>query len=163
MKCNEAREHLLDLAQAGGAAGTGSAEVDEHFADCSACAAELEGMRATMSLLDEWQAPEISPYFDQRLRARVREIAAEHSSGWLGWLRKPALAAAFAALMVVGVSLYRTAPEHNGTARPNETVATTTPQRGTAVSDLKDLDQNLDMYANFDTLDDLADNQEETP
>ena len=33
--------------------------------------------------------------------------------------------------------------------------------RGTAVSDLKDLDQNLDIYANFDTLDDLADNQQE--
>jgi len=159
MKCNEAREHLLDLAQEGAAAANGSAETEQHFATCSACATELESMRATMSLLDEWQAPEISPYFDQRLRARVREVAAERSMGWLGWLRKPAIAAAFAILMVLGVSLYKNAPSHNGT-KQGETIATTAP-RGTAVSDLKDLDQNLDIYANFDTLDDLADNQQE--
>jgi len=160
MNCNEAREHLLDLAQAGAAAGNRSAEAEQHFATCRACAAELESMRATMSLLDEWQAPEISPYFDQRLRARVREVAAERSMGWLGWLRKPAIAAAFAVLMVLGVGLYQSAPLHNA-AQQKETAATTAPQRGTAVSDLKDLDQNLDIYANFDTLDDLADNQQQ--
>jgi len=161
MKCNEAREHLLDLAQAGGAAGNGS-EAERHFATCSACGAELASMRATMSLLDEWQAPEVSPYFDQRLRARVREAAAEQRSGWVSWLRKPAIAAAFAVLMVLGISLYRSAPWHSG-AKPNDVVASAQQQRGTAVSDLKDLDQNLDLYANFDTLDDLADNQEQNP
>ncbi|MBV9608767.1 MAG: hypothetical protein JO187_04340 [Acidobacteria bacterium] len=162
MNCNEAREHLLDLAQADGAAGQGSGEIEQHFASCSACAAELQSIRATMSLLDEWQAPEISPYFDQRLRARVREVAAERSLGWLGWLRKPAIAAAFAVLMMLGISLYRSAPSHTG-AKQNDTVASATQQRGTAVSDLKDLDQNLDLYANFDTLDDLSDNQEQNP
>jgi anti-sigma factor RsiW len=162
MNCNEAREHLLDLAQADAAAVSGSGEVEQHLATCTACAQELESMRATMSLLDEWQAPEISPYFDQRLRARVREVAAESSFGWLNWLRKPALAVAFALLMVLGISLYRSAPIPGVTKSPDN-IAMTTQQRGTAVSDLKDLDQNEDLYANFDTLDDLADNQEQAP
>ncbi len=38
-----------------------------------------------MSLLDEWQAPEPSPYFDVRLNARLREEAAtaKQPAGWL--------------------------------------------------------------------------------
>ena len=162
MNCTGAREHLLDLAQAGHRAGEGPNEVKQHFATCRACAAELESLRATMSLLDEWQAPEISPYFDQRLRARIREAASQTSLGWLDWLRKPAIAAAFAILMMIGIGLYRSAPSHSGpTAGKND--AATIAQRGTAVSDLKDLDQNLDLYANFDSLDDLTDNQEQNP
>ena len=73
MKCNETREMMPDLA-AGLAAVT--PEVKAHLDSCAECAGKLEAFRQTMSLLDEWQAPEPSPYFDVRLRARLREEVA---------------------------------------------------------------------------------------
>ena len=73
MKCNEAREVMPDLA-----AGlmTVTPEVKAHLDSCTECAGKLEAFRQTMSLLDEWQAPEPSPYFDVRLGARLREESA---------------------------------------------------------------------------------------
>ena len=78
MKCNETRELMPDLA-AGLAAVT--PEVKAHLDSCAECAGKLEAFRQTMSLLDEWQAPEPSPYFDVRLRARLREESAKPSAG----------------------------------------------------------------------------------
>ncbi|HXE89800.1 MAG TPA: hypothetical protein VNK82_02445 [Terriglobales bacterium] len=155
MKCEQLREELLDLA-AGRA--TAPAEAQAHLEACEKCARELASLRQTMNLLDEWQAPEPSPYFDQRLKARVREEGASAAPGWLEWLRRPALVAVFAGLVVAAVFLFRQAqpPE-----RLVETAATTTPvvavhaQPGTAVSDLENLDSNQDLYANFDWLDEL--------
>src|ERR1700719_3785274 len=49
-----------------------SPELRAHLAACSACAEKLNDLRATMSLLDEWHAPEVSPYFDSKLAARLR-------------------------------------------------------------------------------------------
>ena len=65
-------------------------------------------MRATMALLDEWQTPEPSPYFDMRLQARLREEMAKPQAGWLQWFRRPVLAAALTVLMGVGVGLFVT-------------------------------------------------------
>ena len=45
------------------------------------CAEKLKAMRATMALLDEWQVPEPSPYFDVRLQARLREEMAKAAGG----------------------------------------------------------------------------------
>src|SRR3954451_17592664 len=104
MKCNETREGMPDLA-AGLVAAT--PEVKAHLECCAECADKLEAFRQTMSLLDEWQAPEPSPYFDVRLRARLHEESGTESGGWLRWLRRPVLAASFALLMVVSVSLVR--------------------------------------------------------
>ena len=55
MKCNETRELMPDLA-AGLTAVT--PEVKAHLDSCAECAGKLEAFRQTMSLLDEWQAPE---------------------------------------------------------------------------------------------------------
>ena len=74
MKCNETREVMPDLA-AGLTAVT--PEVKAHLDSCAECAGKLEAFRQTMSLLDEWQAPEPSPYFDVRMRARLREESAK--------------------------------------------------------------------------------------
>ena len=74
MKCNEIRELLPDLA-AGLA--TADSEVNLHLRTCTGCAGTLEEFRKTMALLDEWQSPEPSPYFDTRLQARLREEAAK--------------------------------------------------------------------------------------
>jgi anti-sigma factor RsiW len=157
MNCNQAREYLLDLAQAEGQALP--PEAAQHVNSCTACAGELASLRATMSLLDEWQAPEVSPYFDQRLGVRLREAAAETRVGWLGWLRKPALAAALAVLMVMGALIYRSAPEHSQNAQDN---IARQQQHDTVLNDVNDLDRNLDMYANFDVLDELS-TQTENP
>ena len=111
-------------------------------------------MRRTMALLDEWQAPEPSPYFDSRLRARLREVAAEPRS-WLAWLRGPAIAFALALLMVASIFLFRNAPNHEVASNPAPSPANTI-HIGTAVGDLQELEHDGDMYANFDMLDDLG-------
>jgi len=68
----------------------------------------MEGFRQTMALLDEWKAPEPSPYFDVRLQARLREEMAKPQAGWLSWFRRPVLAAALTVLLGVGVGLFFT-------------------------------------------------------
>ena len=156
MKCNETREVLPDLA-AGMTRVT--PEVKAHLDSCAECAGKLEAFRQTMALLDEWQAPEPSPYFDVRLGARLREESAKSSVGWRHWLRRPVLAASFALLMVVSVSLVRmNSGERGNHATPS--VAAVGPQvaaePGTAVGDLQALEKNQNLYSDFDVLDDLA-------
>src|SRR5438034_11424422 len=95
------------MADFGGRLNAGSAGVETPLDSCAECAGEVEAFRQTMSLLDEWRAPEPSPYFDVRLRARLREELQKQASGFLQWLRRPALAISFAVLMVVSVTLVR--------------------------------------------------------
>ena len=161
MKCNEARELMPDLA-AGLPVGT--PEVKTHLDSCAECAGKLEAFRQTMSLMDEWQTPEPSPYFDVRLRARLREESATQSVGWLQWLRKPVLAASFALLMVVSVSLVRmNSGERENKTASSVTVGSQTPaEPGTAVGDLQALEKNQNLYSDFDVLDDLAVQQDVT-
>jgi predicted anti-sigma-YlaC factor YlaD len=161
MKCDETREVMPDLA-AGVTAVT--PEVKAHLDSCTECAGKLEAFRQTMSLLDEWQAPEPSPYFDVRIRARLREESAKQTAGWMRWLRKPVLAASFALVMVVGVSLvHMNSGERGTTAAPLVAVG---PQAqaepGTAVGDLQALEKNQNLYSDFDVLDDLAVQQDVT-
>jgi len=148
MTCKEVREYMLDAARENPVAG-----LDEHLRACASCAQEMESMRQTMALLDEWEAPEPSPYFDSRLRARLREAAAE-PRGWLEWVRKPAIAFALAVLMLASITIFRNAPDHKEIAKtPNPPSMV---QTGTAVSDLQELEHDGEMYANFDMLDDLG-------
>jgi hypothetical protein len=146
MKCNDILELMPDLA-AGLSAAT--PEMNEHIHACAECTQSLSELRQTMALLDEWQAPEPSPYFDTRLSARLREEAAKQPAGWLSWLRKPALAFSLAAIMVLGITLFR----GDGYRRSGAEAVAVVP--GTAVSDLQALDKNHDLYSDFDVLDDL--------
>lgn len=148
MKCNEILELMPDLAAGMSAA---SPEMNGHLKTCAGCAAKLNEFRQTMALLDEWKAPEPSPYFDTRLQARVREEAAKQPAGLWQWFRRPMLAGALALIAVIGgVSVLR----NGNQGKAPVTVATAAP--GTAVSDLQVLDNdNADMYADFDVLDDL--------
>ena len=154
MKCEEIREAMPDLA-------SGlmelTPEIGGHLAACGACAAKMEEFRQTMALLNEWQAPEPSPYFDVRLQARLREEMARPKAGWLAWLRRPALATALTVLMGVGVALFFS---DGGTYRHADNVVATNDaamqsEPGTAVSDLQALEKNHDLYSDFDLLDDL--------
>jgi predicted anti-sigma-YlaC factor YlaD len=155
MTCNQIRELLPDLAAGRNAV---PPEMKEHLHSCAGCAGKLEEFRQTMTLLDEWQVPEPSPYFDVRLQARLREEAAKQPAGWWQWIRKPALAVSFAVLMAVSVTLFRTGD--TGTGGPTPIVATAEP--GTAVGDLQALDKNNELYSDFDVLDDLQVQQDVT-
>lgn len=147
MNCNEIRERMPDLAAG---LSTLTPDVSEHLRACAGCAGTLQEFRQTMALLDEWQAPEPSPYFDVRLQARLREEMAKQPAGWLQWFRKPALAVSLAVLMVASVTLFR-----NGTVNPPAPGPMAVAEPGTAVYDLQALDKNHDLYSDFDELDDL--------
>jgi hypothetical protein len=146
MKCNDVCELMPDLAAGLDAA---TPEVNDHLKNCAACAGKLAEMHQTMALLDEWRAPEPSPYFDTRLMARVREEKGQPSGWWL-WLRKPALAVSLAVLMVMSATLIRTDGPKGG---PDSSMAAIEP--GTAVGDLQALDKNSDLYSDSEILDDL--------
>jgi anti-sigma factor RsiW len=156
MKCEEIREMLPDLASGHTEI---TPEIGGHLAACSACAGKMEEFRQTMALLDEWKAPEPSPYFDVRLQARLREEMAKPQSSWVAWFRRPVLAAALTVLLGVGVGLFFT--RGSSVYQPgNDEIAgiespTAQAEPGTAVSDLQALDKNHDVYSDFDLLDDL--------
>jgi anti-sigma factor RsiW len=147
MKCDEIRERMPDVA-----AGMSAATVEEnqHLSSCGGCASRLEEFRRTMALLDEWPAPEPSPYFDVRLQARLREEMAKPESGWVQWFRRPVLATALTLVLGIGGGLFFICG--NGT-KDIATVEMAAP--GTAVSDLQALDKNHDLYSDFELLDDL--------
>ncbi len=158
MNCNQIRELLPDLA-AGMDASTPEPEVEKHIASCADCAAHLRDLQKTMALLDEWQAPEPSPYFDTRLEARLREEMARPATGWLHWLPRPAWAMSLAAVVFVGALVIGIGSRLS--IPPTETIATKPPslglpvQPGTAVGDLQALERNDELYADFDVLDEL--------
>jgi hypothetical protein len=133
-------------------------EIGGHLAGCGACAGKMEEFRQTLALLDEWRAPEPSPYFDVRLQARLREEMAKPQAGWLAWFRRPVLAAALTVLMAVGLGLFFT--KNSGIYKGDAVVAVNdgsaqSTEPGTAVSDLQALENNHDLYSDFDLLDDL--------
>jgi len=167
MNCNEIRELLPDLA-AGREATPG---VNRHIESCAACATHLGDLQKTMALLDEWQAPEPSPYFDTRLQARLseqrREEMARPAAGWLSglnlsnwnWLRRPAWAMSLAAALLAGALTIGV--NNKSYFVETDKIATNPPalglpvQPGTAVGDLQALERNDELYADFDMLDEL--------
>jgi|SRR5690348_1836638 predicted anti-sigma-YlaC factor YlaD len=154
MTCHDICEMMPDLA-----AGFGEVtpDVSEHLKGCGECTTMLNEFRQTMAVLDEWEAPEPSPFFETRLQARLREEMRQQP-GFMQWFRKPALALSFAVLMVASVTLVYTG--HNS-AKPT-TEATKIIEPGSAVSDLQALDKNDDLYSDFDVLDDLQVQQDVT-
>jgi hypothetical protein len=159
MECKEIHELLPDLA-AGLEART--PEVETHMTSCEACTAKLHEFQQTMALLDEWQAPEPSPYFDTRLQARLREEMARPPARWYERLTHSALlrpawvmsmaAVLFAAAIGIGNRSYFSQTETIATKPPSLGLPV---QPGTAVGDLQALEKNDDLYADFDVLDQL--------
>ncbi len=111
MNCQHCRNSLPDLLLDATAAS--SAATRAHLESCAACNEEFMALQATFDLLDEWHAPEPSPYFDQKLAVRLREEQAAPAAGWFERLRsrllfntgrqfRPALVTALAFVLVVG-------------------------------------------------------------
>jgi hypothetical protein len=140
---------LLDPAYA-----AAHADVAGHLAACAECSAELESLRATMNLMNEWTAPEPSPYFDTRLQVRLREAIEQGPEGFWERLRsrllfntgrqfRPAMVGALAFLMLIGGGagvVLRPTPA------PHPTAASAT------IDDLKVLDNNAQAEQQMDQL-----------
>ena len=162
MNCNQIRELLPEIMAAGmDASKRWSRRSKNTLHPVRAVRLICASLQKTMALLDEWQAPEPSPYFDTRLQARLseerREEMAHPSVAWLSWLRRPAWAMSLAAVIFAGALLVGSKSYISQT----EAIATKPPslglpvQPGTAVGDLQALDRNDDLYADFDVLDEL--------
>ena len=143
MNCNDVRENLIDVL----AEGQTAPEVLAHLRQCNACTQELEGLRSTMALMDEWEAPEPSPYFLTRLQAHVREERQKEPvrASIFAWLRKPVMAASLAAALIVGGVTYRYVID-----------VPPPPADTAAVTDVESLDKNADLIVNSDLIDEMS-------
>lgn len=152
MNCDKYREQLPEVAL-----GADSApELTAHLADCSECSIELDELRKTMALLDEWQAPEPSPFFDTKMQALLREEQQKKQhAGWFAWLRRPSFGIAAVALLALGIGVYEGA-SHQSSSKDNKG-AVAAIQRGTAVADLQFLDSHSEMLQDLDAMDSTDD------
>ena len=110
--CKSCREHLADLLLDESHAAK-RPEVAAHLRGCAGCSAELAELQSTFAMLGDWIAPEPSPFFDTKLKARLREAVASEPEGLWERLRsfllfstgrslRPAMAGALALAMIAG-------------------------------------------------------------
>ncbi len=136
-----------------------------HVEGCEHCGRELDELRATMALMDAWEAPEPSPYFLTRLEARQREEREAGPAGWLARLRaaflygsrshvRPLTAMALTVLLLVGGGTYLGITNWEQPPAPPEPTA--------VVRDLQTMDSNAQLLDQLEALsnnvDDDSDN-----
>jgi hypothetical protein len=155
----ELPEFLLNPAAA-------SADVLTHLSSCPACRKEFDSVQATFALLDIWQTPEPSPYFDQKLAARIREEQAMPPAGWFERLQnrflfntgsqfRPALVGTMALILLVGGGTFAgisNLPAHHEKAEVSA-----------AVGDLQILDKNDQALQQMDQLLQEEDPKDDNP
>ena len=129
-------------------------EARKHVAECAECTAELADMEKTWKLLDQWQAPEPSAFFDAKLYARLRveQTTApasffERAKAWLLYssnLQMRQLAAgALATVLVIG----------GGTFALLDQQPVPVAQTSATVRDLQSYDGNVQLYQQLNALD----------
>ncbi len=154
MNCQDCQSALPDLLF--DPASTSAERAKTHLSECSTCLAEFNGFQATFHLLGAWQAPEPSPWFDQRLAVRLRQEQAAAPESWLERLRshllfntgrqlRPVLAGALALALAISGG---TAASLSGVLRPGH------PSASAAVQDLQILDRNDQAFQAMDLLQD---------
>ena len=152
MNCTTCQTYLPDLLLEDGYEAA-HPEIAAHLKDCASCANELAELRSTMDVMDAWTVPEPSPYFDSRLRARVREAAAAQPEGLFermyaflafstGRQLRSAMAGALMLLVLAG----------GGSFAGFEIANRPKPQPSATVNDLKILDNNAQAYQQMDQL-----------
>jgi len=131
------------------------ADVRSHVKECTACSQELASLEATMNLMDEWQAPEPTAYFDSKLAVRLREEQRAEPAGLLERMRarvlfgsnvhlRPLAVGALALLIIIGGGTYAGLMTSNPAA-PIKASAT--------IEDLKSLDDNAQVFQQLNALD----------
>jgi hypothetical protein len=154
--CNGTKSKLADLLLDPSSVPAG---VHAHVAECEGCRSELDALKATMSVMDAWKAPEPSPYFFTRLNARMREEREAAPAGWLARLRaslvygqrshmRPLAAMALTVMLLLGGGTYLGVNNWTQPAQPLNNEAA-------VVHDLQTLDNNAQL---LDTLEDLSQN-----
>lgn len=147
MNCEQFESLLLDYA--GGRANP-DPTFEQHLAGCPSCRTRAEGFRRVSATMDEWDTPEISPWFNARLRQRIAE---EEASRWswqrmLGWMKQPVAAAAFAVILIVGsIAVWSARPAVQQPVREMANVQ--------ANDELAPLVEDFDMLASFEVIQDL--------
>jgi hypothetical protein len=134
----------------------------KHLAECGGCATELKEMEATWKLLDEWQAPEPSAFFDAKLYARLRAEQSnapasffERAKAWLLYssnlqMRQLTAGALGAVLVIGGIG--------GGTFALFGHQEPPVPQTSATVRDLQSYDGNAQMFQQLNALDTDEDN-----
>lgn len=152
MNCREMEDKLMDLLEPGTPAGP----VAAHVAGCASCTAQLAEMRSTFALMDEWAAPEVSPWFDGKMHAKLREEIAREPEGFFERLRarfqygynftwKPLAAGAMALVLMAGA----------GTVGVHR-MMNPAPAQSVAVQDLQRLDTNAAALQDMEQIDNDA-------
>jgi len=156
MNCHDCQSVLPDLLLDQTATSTAAARA--HVQSCAACQQEFASLKATIALLDNWEAPEPSAYFDQKLAVRLREEQAMAPEGWFERLRshllfntgrqfRPTLAGTMALVLLIGGGTVVNLSYHEESVEASPTV-----------QDLQILDRNAQA---LQTMDQLL--QEESP
>ncbi len=154
MNCKDCQSALPDLLF--DPASVGASQAKSHLAGCPACLREFDSLQATLGLLDDWKAPEPSPWFDQRLAILLRQEQAAAPAGWFERMRsrllfntgrqlRPALAGGLALALVIGGG---TAASVSGGLHARHGAVSAT------VQDLQILDHNDQTFQAMDLLQD---------
>jgi hypothetical protein len=157
INCKDCKEQMAELLLDDGYAAA-HPDAAAHVSACAECSNELKELRATMSAMDAWVAPEISPYFDSKLRARVREAASAAPEGFWERMRsyflfstgrhlKPALAGALGVVLLAGGGTVAGIYQHQAMMA----------QASPTVNDLKIMDNNAQALQQMDQLLDDSD------
>lgn len=150
-KCQSCQNALPDLMFAPDSVAAGVAR--PHMDACAHCRASLLQLQHTVGLLDGWTVPEPSPWFDQRLYARLREEQSKQPEAFFERLRsrllfstgrelRPVLAGALALLLAIG----------GGTAASLSHMHPAPVQVSATVEDLQILDRNDQAIQTMDQL-----------
>jgi hypothetical protein len=129
-------------------------EAQLHLAGCADCREQLEELRATMALLDAWEAPEPNPYFLTRLNARLDEEREAAPASWYEKLRarlvygsrlglRPVAAMALTVVILLGAYL--------GLDKWEQPVVQPAPQAA-VVNDLQTMDNNAQLLDQLESL-----------
>lgn len=142
MICHDCKSALPELLL--NPAAPSNAIVREHLKSCPTCNEEFRSLEATFALLDSWQAPEPSPYFDQKLAVRLREEQEMPAAGWFERMKsrllfntgrqfRPAVAGALALVLLAAGGTFA---DLSGFPHPDKAPVSAT------VNDLQILDKN---------------------
>jgi hypothetical protein len=161
MNCTEFQNELPDLILTPNAKPSVAAAA--HLAICPPCTEEYLSFQRTFAVMDAWKAPDPSPYFDQKMRVRLREEIAAPKMGWLESLMtrielntgrqfRPAMAGVLALALIAGGGSFAGLKYTSSTPKPTEASAT--------VEDLQILDKNEQA---FEQLDELQQDEDASP